>query len=37
MIEEKDTYVEESRDLAEKIMESLFPRILHLENLIGNI
>ena len=37
MIEEKDTYVEESRDLAEKMMGSLLPRILHLENLMSNI
>jgi len=37
MIEEKDTYVEESRDLAEKMMGSLLARILHLENLMSNI
>jgi hypothetical protein len=37
MIEEKDTYVEESRDLAEKMMGSLLARILHLENLLNNI
>jgi hypothetical protein len=37
MIEKKDTYVEESRDLAEKMMGSLLARILHLENLMRNI
>ncbi len=37
MIEKKDTYVEESRDLAEKMMGSLLARILHLENLMCNI
>jgi hypothetical protein len=37
MVEEKDTYAEESRDLTEKMMGSLLPRILHLENLMSNI
>jgi len=37
MIEAKDTYVEDSRDLAEKMMGSLLARILHLENLMSNI
>ena len=36
MIEEKDAYVEKSRDLAEKMMGSLLARILHLENLMSN-
>ena len=36
MIKKKDTYMEECRDLAEKMMGSLLPRILHLENLMSN-
>jgi hypothetical protein len=37
MIEEKNTYREESGDLAEKMMGSFLARVLHLENLMNNI
>jgi hypothetical protein len=37
MIEEKDTYLEESSDLVEKMMGSLLARILHLENIMSTI
>lgn len=37
MTEEKNTYLEESGELAEKVMGSFLARVLHLENLISNI